>query len=328
MAHYTARRRHLVRVFYESTGSVEKAAYWADVSVRWASEVLEKEGLLPLRLRPKRQRLTIRTPAGTAEVWTREDPSKLELLAAAFCECGCASEAARRAGLKRRAAHDFLARMGLHVDGHARRSRTKVAYTHAVTGKTILVLYAWGTVHRSVQLYERGERTIREISSETGVPRDTLHGWFESLGMELRPRLYESRATRARRHGFADQFAMESEILRLRTEHDCSVDEITKQTGIPRSTVTRILARRTGKRRDPAITRRKRIERRIRSGRPPYSYKTGGGDSSAREARRRQVLEKKQRGVPVHLIANELDVSIATVYNDLKAAPPPARGVD
>lgn len=262
--------------------------------------------------------ITVDTAQVPRTICAQLSQETLQRLVDVYEETGQQATAARAAGLSRRMACSYLNRLGI-----ARRApallRQKSTYTHPVTGRTVRSLYALGTVRRAVDLYERSELSTQEIARRTGVPRDTVHNWMEKLGI-ARTAAEQQQIGLAHRLGFASRGAMVAEIRRLRVEHDCTVEEIARALGTHRRNVSAVLARgRTARGRRPEIMRRAGRERRVEAGRPAYAYKPGGNSDPERRAeRRRQVLACRGGGMSPDEIAARFDVSISTIYNDLR----------
>lgn len=265
----------------------------------------------------------VQTPHGPRVIRCRIAQDELQALVNAYVSLshvigqhGTTVAAARAVGMKRRKASMYLKRLGLtgtdHLQAHV------VTYTCEVTGKSVRTLYPWGTVHKAVRMCLREQLSTQEVGRRTGINGDTVHHWVHALGI-ARGAALQHRINAAQRHGFRDEVELSREVMRLHADEGCSTDDIAKALSMPKHLITSVVRRRLPRlKRDPRRTRQRTAEVRERFGKPAQAYKSGMGDRERRAQRRAMVAAMRAGGVDVIEIARRFDVSIATIYHDLK----------
>lgn len=257
----------------------------------------------------------IRTRSGVRAINARIETNVLQTLVDVFEDTGDYRAASTAAGVSRRMGHTYLDKLGL-IERDPGKQRTHTEYTFEPTEKTVRTLYPWGTIHRAVQLYWQQEMGTREVAEEVDVPDYTVWNWMNELGI-ARERGLQHKISTAKRVGFDFREGLEAEVRRLRT-FDTTVEEIAFRLGISRRLVSSILP--GSQKRDPVKMREKSRERRVECGKPAYAYRPGHSNEAAVSERRERVAAMRDEGVKPLAIAHELEVSVATVYHDLKAA--------
>ena len=259
---------------------------------------------------------TIPTRHGARRIRARARREVLIEIVEAYEETGHHGETAKRVGLKRRRVSSYLGKLGL-TGKDPLKGEERITYRHEPTGGELRTIYKWGAVHKAVNLYWRDGLPTREIEDEMGIPSYTIWNWMDTLGI-ARSAGQSYKETTARRLGFDSRADLKGEMQRLRAAHDCTVEEIAQAIGCSRHLVSSILDGRYKS--EPHIMRKRTRERRRISGKEPYPYSPGPGDMEAKAERKEKVRAMREEGVKPLRIAERLDVSVATIYNDLQAA--------